>query len=258
MGVVLSSKYKSIYSRSNRLVGLLDILLVDETWVSSTSPLLLQIWGQSASDRHRFNISAGCIIVVQNGVVSAGSVNDQTMLRGDIAFIRGRSVNTTPEAEAHLSDHIRTKLTRLTQWVADSPLPSLVRKAPVVALRVSSLADIIRSTDKQLFTIVVTISKEQLLPTGEDSVCCLGDVCSNAISHIVEGNQLLSLSCTDSCGATVRLQLCSLAQLNDLIQQTATLVTTASTHSDDSEQISAVPVELRQVSVGYAYHGEVK
>jgi len=89
---VMKSRYQEVRSKSGNKIGLLELTIVDESWLSFSNDknmtCQLCCWGQKASDRLRYCLAAGSIIVIHKPFMqikrnSTGNYN-QVALSGNI------------------------------------------------------------------------------------------------------------------------------------------------------------------------------
>jgi hypothetical protein len=125
-GIVLSAKFKTIHSKKNNMIGLLELSIVDE-WCA-LNPVLYQCWGQSAADKFRYLILRGCSVTIANITVSQ-PMDSPYVIRGDIICVRGGLVSSVSmeRDSALISPALCESLFRLERWADIYPLTSLIR-----------------------------------------------------------------------------------------------------------------------------------
>jgi hypothetical protein len=168
-GIVLSVKFKTIHSRNNNIIGLLEMSLVDEC--CALNPVLYQCWGQNATDKFRYLVMRGCSVTIGNITVSQRAESPY-VIRGDIICVRGGLVSSPEldrDAAHYLSPALRQSLTRLENWADAYPLTSLIRRASPSVAAASSLVDVAQCCgrdDVLLFDIPLLLGLEGT-PQGE-------------------------------------------------------------------------------------------
>ncbi len=136
VGVVLTAKFKSVYSRKNNLVGLLEIHLIDES--SAESPIIYQCWGQNASDKFRFEVCGGCTVIVHNVLTHKSNNNGHisTTLKGDIVLVLNgvHGARKAHSGSEQWSGALQAKLALLAEWSSSHALVSLIRCVMMLCL----------------------------------------------------------------------------------------------------------------------------
>lgn len=165
IGMVLSCKYKRIYSHTGKLLHLIDIKLVDDTTPDASKPLTYQVWGQIAADKLKYWLYPGVTIIITGFRVSSSYTSPMQQQEqqvqpliakdGRVVYFSEASSSSLASDMAHLRDdysalELFARIASFSRWSETSLLATAIRCAKQPAASVFSLADISRSSGETI------------------------------------------------------------------------------------------------------------